>query len=76
MKILKGTLTETRYDWPEEGEQSGPMKVKSEKTYRENEVTYMADELGLHRVSNRGSDFAVSLHRKSLFLINDTCPRC
>lgn len=24
----------------------------------------MADELGLHRVSNRGSDFAVSLHRE------------
>ncbi|KAJ6782457.1 hypothetical protein PWT90_10240 [Aphanocladium album] len=62
MKILKGNLTETRYEFPQEGEPSGPMKVISEKTYRENQVAYMADELGLHRVSNRGSDFAVSLH--------------
>jgi cysteine dioxygenase len=63
MKILKGNLTETRYSFPKEDEQ-GPMKVISEKTYPENAVAYMADELGLHRVSNRGSDFAVSLHRK------------
>lgn len=41
------------------------MEIVSEKTYHENAVNYMADELGLHRVSNRGSDFAVSLHRKS-----------
>lgn len=64
MKILKGNLTETRYEFPQEGEPSGPMKVISEKTYKENQVAYMADELGLHRVSNRGSDFAVSLHRE------------
>ncbi|OAR00120.1 hypothetical protein LLEC1_05857 [Akanthomyces lecanii] len=62
MKILKGNLTETRYEFPQEGEPSGPMTVISEKTYRENQVAYMADELGLHRISNRGSDFAVSLH--------------
>ncbi|OAA81422.1 cysteine dioxygenase [Akanthomyces lecanii RCEF 1005] len=62
MKILKGNLTETRYEFPQEGEPNGPMKVISEKTYKENQVAYMADELGLHRVSNRGSDFAVSLH--------------
>ncbi|TQV98838.1 hypothetical protein V2A60_007464 [Cordyceps javanica] len=62
MKILKGNLTETRYEFPQEGEPSGPLKVITEKTYKENQVAYMADELGLHRVSNRGSDFAVSLH--------------
>ncbi|GJN66955.1 cysteine dioxygenase [Purpureocillium lilacinum] len=62
MKILRGDLTETRYAFPEEGEPEGPMKVISEKTYKENAVAYMADELGLHRVSNKGSDFAVSLH--------------
>ncbi|CCE32203.1 related to cysteine dioxygenase type I [Claviceps purpurea 20.1] len=61
MKILHGSLTETRYAFPE-GAEPGPMKVISEKTYKQNGVTYMADELGLHRVSNRGSDFAVSLH--------------
>lgn len=41
------------------------MKVKSEYTHQENAVAYMADELGVHRVWNRGSDFAVSLHRKT-----------
>lgn len=30
----------------------------------ENDVAYMADDLGLHRMSNKGSDFAVSLHCK------------
>lgn len=64
MKILKGNLTETRYEFPQEGESSGPLKVITEKTYKENQVAYMADELGLHRVSNKGSDFAVSLHRE------------
>ncbi|KHN98199.1 cysteine dioxygenase [Metarhizium album ARSEF 1941] len=62
MKILRGTLTETRYAFPEDDDEEGPMTVISEKTYKENGVTYMADELGLHRVANRGSDFAVSLH--------------
>lgn len=51
------------------------MKVISERTYKENAVAYMADELGLHRVSNRGSDFAVSLHRKNLCLPETLVPR-
>ncbi|KAF4449929.1 cysteine dioxygenase [Fusarium austroafricanum] len=62
MKILKGNLTETRYAFPDENEEEKQMKVIGERTYKENSVAYMADELGLHRVSNRGSDFAVSLH--------------
>lgn len=61
MKILRGDLTETRYAFPEEGKEA-PMRVISEKTYKENAVAYMADELGVHRVWNKGSDFAVSLH--------------
>ncbi|KAF6844461.1 cysteine dioxygenase [Colletotrichum musicola] len=61
MKILKGDLTEIRYAFPE-GDEEQPMKVISEKTYKENAVAYMADELGVHRVCNRGNDFAVSLH--------------
>ena len=62
MKVLHGDLTETRYEFPEEGSSPSAMQIISEKTYKENAVTYMADELGVHRVSNRGSDFAVSLH--------------
>ncbi len=61
MKILKGDLTETRYAFPDESKES-PMQVISETTHKENAVAYMADELGVHRVWNRGGDFAVSLH--------------
>ena len=63
MKVLRGALTETRYDFPCVGEY-GPMRIKSEREHKENAVAYMADELGVHRVSNQGSDFAVSLHRE------------
>jgi cysteine dioxygenase len=62
MKILRGNLTETRYDFPE-GTEPQEMRIKSQAVRPENAVAYMADELGLHRVSNEGSDFAVSLHR-------------
>ncbi|KAI1845775.1 hypothetical protein JX265_000046 [Neoarthrinium moseri] len=61
MKILKGDLTETRYDFPDAAKHE-EMKIKSQTVHGENAVAYMADELGLHRVSNEGSDFAVSLH--------------
>lgn len=72
MKILRGNLTETRFAFPEkEGE--GPLELISEKVYKENAVAYMADELGLHRVSNKGSDFAVSLHCRNPSLVTDTC---
>ena len=63
MKILRGTLTETRYDFPD-GDKNKPMEVKTTSHHKENAVAYMADELGVHRVSNEGSDFAVSLHRE------------
>lgn len=66
MKILRGNLTETRYAFPEdkqeEEKEENPMRVISEKVYKENQVAYMADSLGVHRVWNQGSDFAVSLH--------------
>lgn len=63
MKILRGTLTETRFEFPKEGsDEQEEMKVISKKRYEENQVAYMADELGLHRITNEGSDFAVSLH--------------
>lgn len=61
MKILHGNLTETRYDFPD-GDKEKTMEIKSQRVHKENAVAYMADELGLHRMSNHGSDFAVSLH--------------
>jgi CRISPR/Cas system-associated protein Cas5 (RAMP superfamily) len=65
MKILRGDLTETRYSFPSTDADSAPMEIISEKTYKKGAVAYMADELGVHRIWNKGSDFAVSLHRTS-----------
>jgi cysteine dioxygenase len=62
VKILKGNLTETRYGFPKESDEGKPMNVISERVHSENAVAYMSDELGVHRMSNIGSDFAVSLH--------------
>jgi cysteine dioxygenase len=61
MKVLKGSLKETRFDFPRNN--ASPPKVIKETLYNENEVTYMADELGLHKISNPDTDkLAVSLH--------------
>ncbi|EEH45268.2 cysteine dioxygenase [Paracoccidioides brasiliensis Pb18] len=65
--ILKGSLRETQYAWPEEdklrkGEPS-PLTVTKETLFWENEVTYMSDKLGLHKISNPDPEnFAISLH--------------
>lgn len=72
MKILKGSLTETRYAFPQQGHDH-PLDIISETTHSENEVVYMADELGLHRMSNKGGDFAVSLHCKPNFILHPLC---
>ncbi len=55
MKILRGNLTETRYGFPD-GDKAKPMEMTSERVLKENAVAYMADGLGLHRMSNQGSD--------------------
>ncbi|KAL1971119.1 hypothetical protein VTN77DRAFT_70 [Rasamsonia byssochlamydoides] len=67
MKILKGSLKETLYAWPEKEKvaegQGSPLQVTRETVYQENQVTYMSDQLGLHRISNPDpNNYAVSLH--------------
>ncbi|PWY95446.1 cysteine dioxygenase [Aspergillus sclerotioniger CBS 115572] len=67
MKILKGSLKETLYAWPDQDKlqhgESSPLQIKKETIYNENQVTYMSDKLGLHRISNPDpNDVAVSLH--------------
>ncbi|OHE96901.1 cysteine dioxygenase [Colletotrichum orchidophilum] len=72
MKILKGSLTETRYDFPRNtnrdnrpttsdgGDES--MEVALESVYTENDVAYMSDDQGVHKMWNNSNDFAISLH--------------
>ncbi|TKA81484.1 Cysteine dioxygenase [Cryomyces minteri] len=67
MKVLKGSLRETLYRWPDkrlvEDGMSCPPTINKQTVYRENEVTYMSDQLGLHRISNPDPEnVAVSLH--------------
>ncbi|KAI5205834.1 putative cysteine dioxygenase Cdo1 [Aureobasidium subglaciale] len=64
MKILKGNLTETIYHKPESGDTSvHPLQVKQETVYHPNEVTYISDQIGLHRVFNPDPiQPAMSLH--------------
>jgi cysteine dioxygenase len=65
MKILKGNLTETIYHKPESGDNSvHPMEIKKETVYNPDEVTYISDQIGLHRVFNPNPvEPAMSLHR-------------
>jgi len=61
MKLLKGSLKESLYQASMETGR-GPQLVK-ETTYDENEVTYIHDKIGLHKISNPSkTDVAVSLH--------------
>lgn len=65
MKILAGTLQETVYRIPDQESERGPLEIKSDKRHTMNDVTYISDDIGLHRVYNPSSDqVAVSLHRE------------
>jgi cysteine dioxygenase len=67
MKVLKGTLKETRFDFPEN--MGAPLRTLKETIYKRNQVTYMSDDLGLHKICNPDpNEFAVSLHRVYLSL--------
>lgn len=61
MKVLKGQLTESLYDVPAcEGDEMVP---RQETVLQRNEVGYIADTIGLHKILNASTDeFAVSLH--------------
>ncbi len=68
MKILKGSLRETLYKIPTST--SSPTSVSTtapattkETVYHTNEVTYISDQIGLHKIANASNtEMAVSLH--------------
>eukprot|EP00093_Oithona_nana_P008935 08935.XXX_336038_337356_1 [CDS] Oithona nana genome sequencing. len=64
VKVLDGTLREVRFFWPHENQdEHGLMLEKDRYDAKRNSVSYMSDELGLHRVENTShSNGAVSLH--------------
>ncbi|KAF4998691.1 hypothetical protein FGRMN_3017 [Fusarium graminum] len=63
MKVLAGELTETVYNMPGKGCESQPLTIKSDTTHQADQVTYISDNIGLHRVHNpHPTQVAVSLH--------------
>jgi cysteine dioxygenase len=63
MKILQGSLSEVRFAWPKDDQTEENLKETSRKSLLLNDVCYMSDELGLHRVENTSHvEPAVSLH--------------
>ncbi|KFY82770.1 hypothetical protein V500_10341 [Pseudogymnoascus sp. VKM F-4518 (FW-2643)] len=62
MRILSGTLRETRYATPP-SPAAAPPTILKETTYSAGQVTYMSDSLGVHKISNPDPErMAVSLH--------------
>lgn len=66
MKTLEGELIESRFAWPDEEQLARgvpqEMSVISENRMNQNEVRYINDKVGLHRVSNLSNSQSVSLH--------------
>ncbi|CAB1319339.1 unnamed protein product, partial [Coregonus sp. 'balchen'] len=64
MKILKGELKETMFEWPDKKtHDGGNMVQKSQRILKENKCAYINDSIGLHRVENDShTDGSVSLH--------------
>ncbi|KAI1732237.1 cysteine dioxygenase type I domain-containing protein [Ditylenchus destructor] len=68
VKVLEGSLLETRFAWPEtcgedDEENAKPMVETGSDVYTTNGVTYISDNIGLHRMENPShSDSAVTLH--------------
>lgn len=63
VKVLQGTIEETLYKPPPPGAAgSGPLEVARVSTYGRDEVSYISDSVGLHRMRNPGAEPAVTLH--------------
>ncbi|KAG2734070.1 hypothetical protein G9P44_003595 [Scheffersomyces stipitis] len=61
MKILSGELVESLYEFPQD--EGSHMKCVKQTTMHRDEVGYISDNIGLHKISNPQSDkVSVSLH--------------
>ncbi|KAH7728967.1 Protein CDO-1 [Aphelenchoides avenae] len=61
VKVLQGKLEETRYAWPED--KAATMVEIGRDVYAEEEVTYINDSIGLHRMENpNDKQSTVTLH--------------
>ncbi|CAI4233222.1 unnamed protein product [Auanema sp. JU1783] len=62
VKVLHGQLAETQFSFPS-ADNDKPLTALGQSIYERDEVSYMNDDLGLHRMENPShSEAAVSLH--------------
>jgi len=65
VKMLDGQLQETLYEWPteEDAAMGAPLVQRSVNQCQTNQVAYINDSIGLHRMENPShTDKAISLH--------------
>lgn len=63
LKVIDGSVQEEMYDWPSSSEDGSEMTPRAVSQYKLNQVAYINDDIGLHRVENLSHcDKAVSLH--------------
>ncbi|XP_046857591.1 cysteine dioxygenase type 1-like [Xenia sp. Carnegie-2017] len=63
MKIMEGQLKETLYSWPQNNDVEESLNVQECNYFKKDEVAYICDQIGLHRVENEShSNVAASLH--------------
>ncbi|XP_065883820.1 cysteine dioxygenase type 1-like [Dysidea avara] len=63
MKMLQGSLKETQYHWPNNNKRNIPLDEKFATHHNIDDVTYINDSIGLHRVENSShTEGAISLH--------------
>lgn len=60
MKILQGLLVESLYEIPHGNVDS--MNQTKQTLLQKNQVAYISDDIGLHKISNPNDSLAVSLH--------------
>ncbi|KAL8871213.1 MAG: hypothetical protein Q9174_002907 [Haloplaca sp. 1 TL-2023] len=73
--VLQGTLFETRYEWPDRSEGLAQLKIREMATHKRDQVSYMSDKHGLHRIYNpEPFEYAVSLHAKTIVENSDGHP--
>lgn len=63
LKVIEGSVQEEMYDWPSDTDSECEMTPRAINQYKLNQVAYINDDIGLHRVENLSHcDKAVSLH--------------
>lgn len=63
LKVLSGKIREEIFEWPEQSAPEQEMCMKRQSEFSKNQVTYINDSIGLHRMENPSHcEKAITLH--------------